>query len=131
MATISFNNTVIARAAAAIYSLQVGKATMDVALAQSATSGVDATINGVYNRDFGSLTHAQAASLVVANLGITGAGVAEATAFAKGRLDAGAAGTEGAVIAKMAGDFANLTTHPVYGAAATAFNTKIDAALAY
>ena len=131
MATISFNNTVIARAAAAIYAQQLGKSTMDVALAQSATTGVDATINGVYNRDFGSLTHAQAASMVVANLGITGAGVAEATAYAKGKLDAGAAGTEGAVIARMAGDFANLTSNAVFGAAATAFNTKIDNALKY
>ncbi|MFO1326909.1 MAG: hypothetical protein U1F56_06100 [Rubrivivax sp.] len=132
MAIPSFSSTVVARAAAAIYGLQLGNGTMTMVLDEAnASGGVDKLINSVYNRDFASVSNADVAAMVVANLGITGAGVADAVAYVKGQIDAAGAANEGAAIANAAALFSGLTAHATYGAAATAFNNRIAAAVAY
>lgn len=133
MATPSFNNVVIARAAAALYGIQLGSYDMANAMTATTASGTDAVINAVYGRDYGTKSHAAVASMVVANLGITGALATEATAIVTNALDAAPKGAEGATIASLLNTFAGMTNDPnaAVKAAAIAFNTKIDAATTY
>ena len=78
MAIFSLNSTVIARAAGGLYGLKIGTSTMNEALAAANASGVDALFNALYTRDFGTAKVADVAAALVKNVGITGAGVAEA-----------------------------------------------------
>ena len=71
MAISSFSSTVVARAAAALYGLQLGYATMNSVMAEAnvpGSGGVNALIDGVYARDYGNATTASVAQRVVANL---------------------------------------------------------------
>lgn len=133
--TISLNDVVIARAAAALYGTQLGSYSMATAInaANTTNGGVDAVINAVYGRDFGSASHATVAAMVVANLGITGALATEATAVVLNTLNAAPAGGEGAAVAKLMNQFAGMSSdsNAAVAAAATAFNTKIAAATTY
>ena len=134
MAIPSFSSTVVARAAAALYGLQLGNATMNAVYAEANvpnSGGIDALINAVYARDFGSMSNAAVAQRVVANLGITGAGTADAVAYVTDVLANTPAGSRGTAIADVAALFSGLDTNPVYGSAASAFNARISAAVAY
>ena len=133
MATPSFNETVIARVAAGLYGLQLGNGTMQSVLntADASANGLDTLINTVYNRDFASLSNANVAKLLVANLGISGAGQAPAEAFVTAQLDAAGPANEGTKIAELTNLFSGLTADPVYGAAASAFNAQIASAVAF
>lgn len=132
MALPSFTHTVVARAAAALYGLQVGNGTMNWVLneANSNAGGVNAVVNSVFGADFGSKTNAEVAALVVTNLGITGAGVSDARAYLEAALNT-AGGNKGAAIAEAAALFSGMTADPVFGAAATAFNNRIESAVTY
>lgn len=131
MALPSFTHTVVARAAAALYGLQVGNGTMNWVLNEAnANGGVNAVVNSVFNADFGNKTNAQVAALVTSNLGITGAGVAEAREYLESVLNVAGA-NKGAAIAEAAALFSGLTADPVFGAAAAAFNDRIESAVAY
>jgi hypothetical protein len=134
MAIPSFSSTVVARAAAALYGLQLGNATMNSVLAEAnvpGSGGVNALIDGVYARDFGNATTTSVAQRVVANLGITGAGAPDAVAYVQDLLDATPAANRGSAIAEAVALFSGLDTHPVYGAAASAFNGRIASAVSY
>jgi hypothetical protein len=132
MAIPSFSSTVVARAAAAIYGLQLGSGTMQAVLAEANTNGgVESLINSVYNRDFASADASDVASMVASNLGISGAGLSDAVAYLEAALAGAPAGGQGAVLAEAAALFSGLTADPVYGAAATAFNDRIATAVAY
>jgi hypothetical protein len=131
MAIPSFTSTVIARAAAAIYGIQLGNGTMTEVLKEAGSSSVSALINGVYNRDFANTPNADVAAMVVANLGITGDVVPEAVAYVTGELDAASPDEEGMVIADIAAMFSGMTSHPALGAAASAFAGRIAAAVTY
>ena len=132
MAIPSFPSTVIARAAAALYGLQLGSGTMASVLdTANQGAGVDALINDVYNRDYANISNANVAAMVVSNLGITGAGTADAITYVQNVLDTAPAGGEGAAIANAVALFSGLTADPVYGEAATAFNGRIASAVAY
>lgn len=132
MAIPSFSSTVVARAAAALYGLQLGNGTMSAVLAEAnAGSGVDALINSVYNRDHAGKSNADVAKVVVANLGITGAGVANAEAYLTAVLDATPAAEEGAAVAAAVAAFSEMTADATYGAAARLFNDRIATAVAY
>lgn len=130
----SFVNTQIARAAAALYDLQLGEATMTQALTAATASSVDAVVNSVFNRDFAGVSNDAVAALVVKNAGITtasglsAAAVADAVTAVKGALDGAAAGAKGAAIVSVLNAFANLVDHATYGAAAKAFNAQIQVA---
>lgn len=132
MAIPSFSSTVVARAAAALYGLQLGNGTMSAVLAEAnANGGVDALVNSVYNRDYAGKTNAEVAKMVVANLGITGAGVANAEAYLKAVLDGTPAAGEGAAVAAAVAAFSGMTSDATYGAAASLFNDRISTAVAY
>lgn len=135
MATGS-NSAVIARVAAALYDIQLGNASMSWALNQVDRvhdGDVGALVQGVINNDASlkALTAAQMATVIVKNVGITGAGVADAeAAVAQVLTDAGAA-NYGATLVALLNGYSGMTTNAVYGAAATAFNTQIFAADVY
>lgn len=132
MATPSFSSTVVARAAAALYGIQLGSNTMSAVLAEAnQTGGVESLINALYSRDFGSKSNASVAATVVANLGITGAGAGDAADYVEFLLDTAPAGGKGAAIAQAAAAFSGMTADATFGAAATAFNGSIASAVAY
>ena len=125
----SFSSTQIARAAAALYDLQLGETTMGAALAAVGQMGsVDALVNQVYNADFAGLSNADAAALIVKNVGITTASglsagdVSDAVAAMQQALDAAPAGQKGAATMAALNGFAQLGGHATYGDAAKAFN---------
>lgn len=132
MALPSFSSTVVARAAAALYGLQLGNGTMAQVLAEANMSGggVESVINSVYNRDFGKMSNADVAKAVVKNLGIT-TGAADAEAYLVDVLSHTAAGGKGVAVTEAVALFSGLTTHPVYGSAASMFNGRMSAAVAY
>jgi hypothetical protein len=134
--TPSVNATVIARAAAALYGVQLGNASMTWALdaVDQLTYGgsVAALIQDLFSRDFAGMTYAQVASVITTNVGIT-SGKADVDAYlAQVMTDAGA-GNEGATIVAIVNAFSALQTHPLPGLsdAAAAFRTQISAATAY
>ena len=134
----SFSSTQIARAAAALYDLQLGETTMGAALAAVGQMGsVDALVNQVYNADFAGLSNADAAALIVKNVGITTASglsagdVSDAVAAMQQALDAAPAGQKGAATMAALNGFAQLGGHATYGDAAKAFNDQITGATGY
>ena len=130
---MAFNNTVVARAAASIWGLKLGFVTMQAALAQAnvATGGVNSVINSAFNDSFGRVSNADVAANVVANLGLTGAAATEGTDYLVAQMASVPAAERGAKISEVIALFSGLSADPVYGAAASAFNTKVAAANAY
>ena len=132
----SFNSTVIARVAAALYDLQLGHETMDWALEQvnAAPGGINTVVQSLIASDFAGQSNAQIAAKIVQNVGITGGElVAIAESAVVDTLDAYGAGNEGAAIVAVLNAFASMTSHPVadIAAAASAFNTQVLAAIRY
>jgi len=128
MAIFSLNSTVIARVAGGLYGLKIGTSTMNEALAAANASGVDALFNSLYARDFGSAKVADVAAAIVKNVGITGAGVAEATTYVTGQLTASA--NKGATVVSILNAFSNLTD-ATFGPAAARFNAQVNASVVY
>lgn len=130
---MAFNNTVVARAAASIWGLKLGYVTMQAALAQANASagGVNAVINAAFNDSFGRASNADVAATVVANLGLTGTAATEGAAYLVDAMAGAPEGGRGAAISSVIALFSSLSADPVYGAAASAFNTKVAAANAY
>jgi hypothetical protein len=134
MAIPSFTSTVVARAAAALYGLQLGNATMNAVYAEAnvpGSGGVTALIDAVYARDFATKSDAAVAKMVVANLGITGAGAPDAEAYVADLLANTPAANRGSAIADAVALFSGMEGNAVYGAAASAFNARIATAVAY
>lgn len=128
----SFNSTVLARVAAALYDVQLGNETMDWALEQvNFLGGLNAVANSVYNTDFGTKSNAEMATLIVKNLGVTGTAVAAGEAAVLQELNNAPAGQKGAVVVAIVNVYSSLTSHPDFGAFAKAFNSQITAAVAY
>ena len=116
--------------AGALFGVQAGSATMAQVNADIlANGGLIATLNGYYSATQSST--ANAASAVAKNLGLTGAALTEGTAYITAQLNAAAPGARGAVISNIANMFGTYTTDATFGAAATAWNTKVAAAVAY
>lgn len=132
MATISLSSTVVARAAAALYGVQLGASTMNAVLAEANyAGGVESLLNTLYARDFGSKSNASVAATIVSNLGITGANAADATDYVAFVLGSAPANGKGAAVAQALNAFAGMGSDATFGAAATAFNSSISSALAY
>ena len=118
--------------AGALYGIQVGTTTMAQVNADiTSNGGLANTLNGYYASSFGSVANATVAASVAANLGLTGDALASGTAYITAQLNGAAAGARGAVISAILDQFAGLTADATFGAAATAWNTKVDAANAY
>ena len=120
----------IQRFAIGLFNVRVGSVTMAQVDKQIANSSFGATLNSVYDANFGGMTTSAVAKLLVANLGITGTGVAGAEAYVVGALNA-APTARGEAVNKILSLFSGLTNDATYGAAAQAFNANLDAAAAY
>jgi hypothetical protein len=125
------DNVAVQRFAIALFNTQVGTDTMGQVETMIARNGVDATFNKFFKDSFGGQTTAAVAATIVANVGITGAGVAGAVAYVVAQLNAAAPDARGAAVASMLNAFAGMTADATYGAAATAWNADVAAATAY
>jgi hypothetical protein len=121
---ISTNGTVIARLAGGLYNTVMSNATYyEVALLDPS-----ALANTLYTRDFAKSTDLAVATTLIANLGLSA--TVGLDNWVAGQLTAAGAANKGAKVVSLLNDFAGMTADTTYGAAATAFNTKVDAALA-
>ena len=118
--------------AGALYGVQIGSVTMaQVSSDITAVGGLNNALNSYYAASFGGVSTATVAASVAANLGLTGAALTAGSAYVEGQLNAAAANARGAVIANILNLFAGLASDATFGAAATAWNAKVDAAAAY
>ncbi len=128
---MAFNNTIIERAAVGIWGIKLGQPSMQSALDQIAVSSMGATVNSAFNNSYGAITNAAIAAIVVNNLGLTGTAVADGTAYIVAELGKVPAAARGEALLNIINLFATLGSNATYGAAATAFNSKVSAAVAY
>jgi hypothetical protein len=120
---ISTNGTVLTRLAGALYNTQMSNATYK----EVAALDPSALANVLYARDFNTVSDATVASTIVANLGLSAVG--GLSNWVAAQLTA--AGTnKGAKVVELLNGFAQMSSDATYGAAATAFNAKVDTALA-
>jgi S-layer protein len=120
---ISTNGTVIARLAGALYNTQMSNATY----AEVAALDPSTLANVLYARDFNTVSDTTVATTLVTNLGLS---TVEGLANWVAAQLTSAGASKGAKVVELLNGFAQMSTDATYGAAATAFNTKIDAALA-
>ncbi len=128
--TLVTTQVIIARNAGALYGLEVGNSNMTSYVSQVG-SNVDAFLNTVYANSVGTTSTSAVAAVLVANLGLTGTAATEGTNYIVAQLNAVAYTARGAVVNNILSAFANLTSDATYGAAATAWNTKVSNAVAY
>jgi hypothetical protein len=86
-----------------------------------------ALANVLYARDFNTVSDATVASTLVTNLGLSS--VDGLSNWVAAQLTAAGA-NKGAKVVELLNSFAQMSADATYGAAATAWNTKVDAALA-
>jgi len=120
---ISTNGTVLARLAGGLYNTQMSNATYS----EVKTLDPSALANTLYARDFASSTDLSVATTLVTNLGLTS--VTGLANWVAAQLTAAGSANKGAKVVDLLNSFAQMTADTTYGAYATAFNTKVDAAL--
>jgi hypothetical protein len=120
---ISTNGTVLTRLAGALYNTQMSNATYK----EVAALDPSALANVLYARDFNTVSDATVATTLVTNLGLST--VAGLSNWVAAQLTAAGA-NKGAKVVELLNGFAQMSSDATYGAAATAFNNKVDAALA-
>jgi len=120
---ISTNGTVLARVAGALYNTQMSNATYK----EVAALDPSALVNVLYARDFNTVSDTTVATTLVANLGLST--VAGLSSWVAAQLTA-AGSNKGAKVVELLNGFAQMSADATYGAASTAFNTKVDSALA-
>lgn len=130
---MAFNNTVVGRAAASIWGLKLGNATMNAVLTQinATPGGVNDVVNQAFNNSYASYGNADIAAAFVNNLGLTGQARTDGIAYTVAQLDGVASTARGAKLLEIANQFAGITSDPLYGAFATEWNAKVAAAVAY
>jgi len=121
---ISTNGTVIARLAGGLYNSVMSNATY----LEVASQDPSALANTLYSRDFAKSTDLAVATTLIKNIGLST--VAGLDNWVAAQLTAAGTAGKGAKIVSLLNDFSGMTADTTYGAAATAFNTKVDAALA-
>jgi hypothetical protein len=118
--------------AGALYGQQIGSITLaQVTSDIQAAGGLSKALNGYYSASFGSTPTATVAATVAANLGLTGTAATDAAAYITAVLNGTAASARGEAIQGVLSLFSTLTSNATFGAAATAWNVKVDAAAAY
>ncbi len=128
---MAFQNVVVARAAASIWGLKLGYATTQAVLNQlNSGESLNNIINAAFNDSYAGMSNAAVAAMVVGNLGLSGQPATDATTFILSNI-AGNTATRGSVLAGLVNQFSLLTADPTYGAAARAFNDKVNAAATY
>lgn len=114
----------------ALYGYAVGSATMTQVNADITTyGGLNAALNAYYTAGFSSMTTANVAKTIVANVGL--GTDANAIAYVTGQLNTAAPAARGAAVANILNAFTALTADPTYGAAATAWNSKVATSVSY
>jgi trimeric autotransporter adhesin len=121
---ISTNGTIYARLAGGLYNTVLSNATYLELVAQDPST----VANKLYAADFGKMTDLQVGTTIVANLGLSA--LTGLDAWVAAQLTAAGAANKGAKIVSMLNDFSAMTADTTYGTYATAYNTKVDAALA-
>lgn len=129
--TVRTNALKVQAFAGALFGVQVGTTTMAQVNADITSGGFTNTLNNYYTSSFANVPNATVAASVAAKLGLTGNALTSGTAYITAQLNASAAGARGAVISTILDLFAGLTADATYGAAATAWNAKVDAASVY
>ena len=125
---ISTNATVVARLAGGLYNQTLSNSDFELINGAIKTAAdLNTFANESFNRDFGGKSDLQVANTLLANLGLSS--VAGLNNWVAAQLTAATSG-KGAKVVSMLNDFANMTSDPTYGSAATAFNSKASAALA-
>jgi Ca2+-binding RTX toxin-like protein len=118
--------------AGALYGVQVGTITMaQVNSDILANGGLAKTLNSYYTASFGSQSTATVAASVAANLGLTGDALASGTAYVLAQLNGTTPDARGALISSIVNLFSSLASDATFGAAATAWNAKVAAAVTY
>ena len=118
--------------AAALYGIQVGTSTMTQVNADiNSAGGLNNALNGYFNASFGGLPTTSVGTLVATNLGLTGDALTSGSAYITGVLNQAAPAARGAAIESVLNLFAGLTADKTYGAAATAWNSKVANAVSY
>ena len=121
---ISTNGAVIARLAGGLYNTVLSNATYLEVVAQDPS----ALANKLYAADFGKKTDAEVGKTLVANLGLST--LTGLDAWVAAQLTAAGAANKGAKVVELLNGFSQMTADTTYGTYATAFNAKVDAALA-
>jgi S-layer protein len=118
--------------AGAMYGQQVGSVTLaQVNSDILSAGGLNKALNAYYAVSFGTQTTAAVGTLVAANLGLTGTAATDAAAYIAAVLSGTAASARGEAIQGILNLFSTLTANATFGAAATAWNAKVDAAAVY
>jgi len=132
MAFLPTNATSVQAFAGALYGLQIGTGTMtQVNNDITSFGGLNNALNAYYSASFGSTATATVAANLVANIGISAANSAAAVSYVTGVLNATAANARGAAVMNILNQLASLSSDATFGADATAWNTKVAAAVAY
>jgi len=126
---ISTNGAIITRLAGALYNTQLSNGTYNEVIAAFKTpADINTLANYLVTTDFGTKTTLEIATTLTTNLGLTS--VAGLDNWIAAQLTA-SGNNKGAKIVELLNGFANISsTDATYGALATAFNAKVDAALA-
>jgi len=118
--------------AGALYGVQVGSVTMAQVNSDIISSGgLSKALNGYYAASFGSVSTTTVGTNVATNLGLTGAALTAGASYITAQLNAATAGTRGEVINNILNVFSGLSSDATFGAAATSWNAKVNAAAAY
>jgi len=127
---ISTNGVVLTRLAGALYNQQLSNATYNEVLTGfNSAAALNTLANYLISTDFASKTDLQIATTLVTNLGLSS--ITGLDNWVSAQLTAAGTGNKGSKIISLLNDFSNMsTTDATYGAAVTAFNSKIDAAQA-
>ena len=130
---MAFINTVVGRAAAAIWGQKLGNATMNAVLAQINTTpgGFIAVLNSSFNASYAAFSNATLADAFVNSLGLTGAARTQGLATTLNALNATNANLRGQQLYEIAAAFASGVDDPLYGSFARAFNANVAAAVQY
>jgi hypothetical protein len=128
---ISTNGAIITRLAGALYNEYLSNATYTEVMKDTPA----AFVAGALTNDFAGKTNLQIASTILTNVGLMDSkgvpAVAGLDSWLSAQITTNGATTasKAAYIVSALNSFANMTADTTYGAAATAFNTKVSAAL--
>jgi hypothetical protein len=130
MSLIPTSTAIVQSFAGAMYGKQLGSVTLAAVNRDIDNLGINSTLNAYFNYSFKSLTATEVATRVVTNLGIT-EGADNGIAYVVGVLAGKAANIWGQTISEILAAFSSMTADATYGAAATAWNSKVEAAASY
>jgi hypothetical protein len=116
----------------ALFGVQVGSQTLTQVQAEiSAMGGLNPVFNSYYTQFFASLSPAQVAAVMVQRLGISVTGSTIAKNYIIDQLSNTPVAERGAKVVQILELYSSLTTDPIFGNSAIAWNAQVVAASAY